>query len=412
MLEYLIIGGGISGVSLGRLLQQAGSGDFVILEAAAKPGGLCRSETVDGHVVDLGGGHSLCTNFPEVYDFVYQHLPADSFRFYERVSKIHLDEGVVDYPLEANLWQLPAEAQAEYLISLIGGRDTAKAEPRNYEEWIRTRLGRKIAEDYLLPYNRKLWGIAAKDMAIDWLHKIPRLDAKEALLRTLCRSEGRDTIPNHPVFYYPDKGGFQSVFDAIYRHTAARTVLAEPVVKLRYSGGRWIVNDTYEARRIVNTAPWPALYGALRPPAKLARDFARLRHNSVVVSLWEEEFGHDWHWSYFPGDRQEYHRRFYIRNFAPDSKPGGIFSETNTGRWPGRGQLWRDGVKPLYEHVNEYAYPLPVRGYAGAVANIRRYYRERNFYSLGRWGQWQYLDADACIREAMNLAAVLRDACA
>src|SRR5665254_20494 len=66
----VIIGGGLSGVSFGRLLQLSGFEDFVILEAEDEPGGLCRSELAGGHVLDISGGHFLCSRYPEVYDFI------------------------------------------------------------------------------------------------------------------------------------------------------------------------------------------------------------------------------------------------------------------------------------------------------------------------------------------------------
>ena len=55
--DYAIIGEGISRIAIARLLQMSGVRSFIILEANGESGGLCRSRTVDGHALDIGGGH-------------------------------------------------------------------------------------------------------------------------------------------------------------------------------------------------------------------------------------------------------------------------------------------------------------------------------------------------------------------
>ena len=81
MYEFIIIGGGITGVTLGRLLQMSGVNNFIILEAESEAGGLCRTKLIDGHYLDIGGGHFLCTKYPQVYDFIFSHIPKEEFNF-------------------------------------------------------------------------------------------------------------------------------------------------------------------------------------------------------------------------------------------------------------------------------------------------------------------------------------------
>ena len=119
----VIVGAGITGVTVARLLQQRGLDDFVILEAEPEPGGLCRSRLVGDHVLDLSGGHFLCSKYPEVYDFIFSHLPESEFGSFQRVSKVRLGEDVIDYPIEYNIWQLPREKQVEYLIGHTRSRN-------------------------------------------------------------------------------------------------------------------------------------------------------------------------------------------------------------------------------------------------------------------------------------------------
>src|SRR5262245_29566588 len=143
--SVVIIGAGMTGVAVARLLQQAGSYDHVVLEAEAEAGGLCRSRIVKGHVLDVGGGHLLCSKYPEVHQFIVQHLPEDAFISFDRVSKIAIDGHVIDYPIEYNLWQLPLDEQIAYLISCIqAGEASGSRQPGNFQEWVRWKLGDRI----------------------------------------------------------------------------------------------------------------------------------------------------------------------------------------------------------------------------------------------------------------------------
>lgn len=403
MLDYLIIGAGITGVTIARLLQMRGQNNFAILEAESEPGGLCRTKVIGKHFLDIGGGHFLCTKYPEVYDFIFSHIPKEEFNFYNRVSKIKLGGEVIDYPVESNLWQLSIENQVKYLISIIqAGEVTGKIEPKNYEEWIRWKLGDVIADSYMLPYNKKIWGVYPEEMDIDWLHKIPRLDTKEIVESCLLRYSNKEKMPSHVGFYYPKHGGFQKIFDSIYKCVSDKVLLNEPARSLEYSEDFWRINNSYQAKTIVNTAPWPHLCEALTPPKILEKDFDKLKYNSIVVSLWEQKYSHDWHWCYDPNLNLEYHREFYIHNFAPHSQSDGMYTETNVKRWPGENKTWSNAFKPTYEYMNEVAYPIPVIGHSQAIKNILRYYKDKNLFGVGRWGQWQYFNSDVCIWEAMK----------
>jgi len=403
--KYLVIGAGITGVTIARLLQQRGEDNFIILESEKEAGGLCKTVEVNGHVLDTGGGHFLYTKHQEVYDFIFSHIPKSEFNYFDRVSKIRVEGCEVDYPLESNFWQLPLDLQVRYLIAAVQcGEVLGKKEPKNYEEWTRWKLGNIIAEHYMLPYNEKIWGVKPQQMDIDWLHKIPSLNTEEIVKNCLKHDMGTEKMPSHPGFYYPKEGGFQKIFDAIYDPVKDKVKLGEPVNKLVKNKNSWTVNDKYEAEIVINTVPWPYLYNALGQPKNLVDSFKKLIPNKLVVSLWEKEYDHNWHWVYEPNKDVEYHREFYVHNFAPHSKKTTMYTETNIKRWPGEND-WvcaGENSKPVVEFINQAAYPVPVIGHADAIKTILDYYKKDKLYGVGRWGQWQYLNADACIMEAMD----------
>ena len=399
--DYVILGAGITGVSVARLLQLRGVNNFKILETEKEAGGLCRTKKIGGHYLDIGGGHFLCSKYPEVYKFIFAHLPRKEFNLFDRVSKIILDELAIDYSLESNLWQLPREKRNEYLLSIIYNKSRGKKNIRDFETWSRSNLGDKITDTYMLPYNEKLWGTQMRKMGVDWLNKIPQLDVNEILLSYHNKVNLKKKFPSHVEFYYPRQGGFQAIFDSISDKVKDSITLNTPITKLEYRKKRWLINGHLNARKIINTMPWPKLYKALGSPENLKKEFSNLKAASIVVSLWEKKYNHNWHWTYIPSPKVPYHREFFIHNFAPYNNPKGLYTETNFKRWPGRGRIWPGQKKPIYEWVNEFAYPIPLIGHTQSIRKILDFYAGKNLFGLGRWGQWQYFNSDVCIHQAM-----------
>lgn len=395
--DYVIIGAGITGVTAARLLQQAGVERVCVLEAAPETGGLCRTRTIDGHILDVGGGHFLCTKHAEVYRFIFDHLPRSEFNPFDRVSRIALGAHEVDYPLESNIWQLPPELCAEYLVSIAqNGEARGLPPPGNFEAWCRWKLGDRVTDSYMLPYNRKIWGVTAAEMDIDWLYKIPRLAVGEIARSCLLRQSDRANMPSHAVFYYPKSGGFQRIFDAIAAPVRDWIATGTPVTRLERHGETLLVNGRIRARKVINTVPWHFLADSPLFDAETRAAIGRLRHNEIVVSLHEEAYTTDAHWLYQPDEALSHHRTFFIRNFAPHSAPHGLYRETN-------GQRWRTGGNELHAERNSHAYPIPTLGWAAAIDQVLRHCTPLGVHGLGRWGQWQYFNSDVCIREAMRL---------
>lgn len=401
--DYVIIGGGITGVAAARRLQQLGRTNFVLLEGFKEVGGLCRTKFVDGHYLDIGGGHVLHSKFPEVLDWIFAHIPKEDFNKYDTKVLIDLEGHPVEFPIELNLWQLPTDLQVEYLYSYLTAA-SKEIKYENFESWIRNYLGDKIADNYMIPYNKKLWCIDISKLNTDWLVKIPETNIKLVLKSIIERNSNfTEQVVSHKSFYYPKYGGFQSVFDAIKKPVEDYIQINQEVKTLRYDKANelWYINEEFVTKKIINTAPWTKLDIQIEG-FDYKKEFENLEYLSDVISLWEREpYEHKAHWMYIPNPDVEQHREFYICNFAPYSKPGGVMTDINRIRWLANDKKWKAGT-PLYEHENIYSYPLPTKVYKAAMRKILDFSKDYHLYGLGRWGQWQYFNTDQCIKQVLD----------
>jgi len=207
-MKYLILGAGPAGLTLANKLKQAGETSFILLEKEAEAGGLCRSVNVDGSPFDIGGGHFLDVRRPEVNEFLFQFMPEEEWDLYNRDSRIIVKGNVVNHPIEANIWQMVLEDQVEYLKSIaVAGCNLGTPMPKEFVDWIFWKLGSKVAEDYMIPYNQKMFSKELNELGTYWLEKLPNVSFEETLLSCLTK-KAYGQQPGHAQFYYPKKYGY------------------------------------------------------------------------------------------------------------------------------------------------------------------------------------------------------------
>lgn len=204
--KIIILGAGPSGLTLAHALIDYGykNEDIVLIEAQSMPGGLCRSEWIDGAPVDIGGGHFLDFRRENVLKFLFRFMPQNEWKFFKRISKIRIRGMEIDYPFEANLWQFPIEFQADCLESITkAGSIRGEVMPDKFGAWIPWKFGERISREYMLPYNRKIWSMALDELGSYWLYKLPDISFREILLSCLKGCPIGDLRLHTGRFYIP-----------------------------------------------------------------------------------------------------------------------------------------------------------------------------------------------------------------
>lgn len=393
-MKYLILGAGPSGLTFANRLLQAGETDFLVLEAEATAGGLCRSEDVDGSPFDIGGGHFLDVRDPEVTKFVFDFLPEEEWDRYERDSQIDLYGDMMGSPMEANIWQLPEDKQKRYLDSIaVAGCNTGLPKPEKFTDWIVWKLGEKISEDYMIPYNQKMFGEDLDLLGTYWLEKLPNVSYEETKLSCL-NHKPYGTQPGHAKFYYPKKYGYGEAFARMAKALGDKIILGESVKTIDYATRT--VNGKYTADVIINTIPLKSVKEHINLEEKLMDIIDSLKYSSVVTTYQEENLDTSAHWIYYPDIKLSYHRILVRHNFCPNSK--GYWTETNLTRFDEKAN------EDKSYFVNEYAYPLNTIGKPEKMQILLDALKNKGIYGLGRWGEWQHFNSDVVMRRAMDLA--------
>lgn len=392
--KYLILGAGVSGLCLAAKLLEAGETSFLVLEKEGEPGGLCRSAQVDESPLDIGGGHFLDVRRPDVLDFLFTFLPREEWNRFDRKSLIRLGDYEIDYPFESNIWQFPAHVQEEYLASIArAGCNNGLPMPEKFSDWIYWKLGDKIAADYMIPYNEKIWSLDLDRLGTYWLYKLPNVSYEDTLWS--CRNKShKGGIPAHAVFLYPKAYGYGEVWRRIAASLGDKILLDTPVESIDFN--TLTVNGTFKAQTVINTVPWPELRHTPGMPEQVAAAIKKLVYASIRVAYRPEDPGTDAHWVYVPDRRTVHHRLVCRKNFCTGGK--GYWTETNTRR------IDADHVEPDRFFDNPYAYPINTVDKPRAIETVLQWCQSRSVIGLGRWGQWEHVNSDAAVAGALQLA--------
>lgn len=397
-MKYLILGAGPAGLTVANVLKRAGITDFCVLEKEKTAGGLCRSVDVDGAAFDIGGGHFLDVRRPKVNEFLFTFMPESEWNKFTRDSRIVVNGNVVNHPIEANIWQMKIDDQVSYLKSIAAaGCNVGTKMPENFVDWIYWKLGDRIAQDYMIPYNQKMFSKELNQLGTYWLEKLPSVSFEETL-RSCLTHKAYGKQPGHAEFFYPKKYGYGELWLRMADALGEQIEYGKAVTSIDFDRHaiRTADGSSYSADVIITTIPWMEFEEIIGMPEGIRQSISKLKYSSIQTEYFAENLDTPCHWIYYPDAKLSYHRILVRHNFCTNSR--GYWTETNSER------IGMEAPNDNFKYLNRYAYPLNTIEKPQIMKNLLTWSQERNVIGLGRWGEHQHYNSDVTVELAMRLA--------
>ena len=365
-LDYLIVGSGISGATIARLLTDAGK-KVLVIEARKAVGGNIATEVVEGIPVHVYGPHIFHTSFEDVWEFVNKYCEMLPF-INSPLANYHGE--IYHMPFNMNtfheLWGVNTPEEAKTKIAEEVEKENIK-DPQNLEEQALSMVGRTIYTKLVKEYTEKQWGRDCKELPAFIIKRLP------------LRFEYNNNYFND-IYQGIPAGGFSVLVENLLKGIEVR-------LNTNYFSNREYFDSL--ADKIIFTGPidefFDFKYGELEYRSlrfeveKL--DVNDYQHNAVVNYTSHE----------VPYTRITEHKHF-------DSTVKNDHSTIITKEYP---DSFEKGKIPYYAINDERNNSL--------YAKYEEEAKKRNdVIFLGRLAKYKYFDMDDSIKEAFNLFETLK----
>jgi len=406
-----ILGAGISGLALGKMLNA--SSDVELLERNDFSGGIAHAAMIGDIPYHQAGGHCLNSSLPGVMDFVFGSvLPKNSWHKIQRISSILFHGHYIPYPIEQSIPQI-ADFDEKLAINIVedffGTLPDRASSARTLDEWLKKTFGAKLAEEYFIPYNKKVWNTDLSQMSPAWTTgKLPIPD-RNIFFRSLLGKKNCN-VP-HAAFFYPKKNSQNAFIDALA--SGLRITYNYPVLSAEKKENHWDINGEKTFDVLVSTLPLDIMPAIIPMNSWEAAPFNRLKRNGIKTVLYKTQPRKDT-WTYFPDQDLAFHRVVSIGNFLRPTIPYAIVESTGGYSFEqirGHAKKIDFLLEPVAENYSEYAYPVFDKDVEKNKKAALRVLSSKGVHALGRFAEWEYYNMDVCIYRAMQVAAAILKQC-
>lgn len=388
--EVLIIGGGITGLSLASYLKDK---DYLVLEKDSIPGGYCKT-TIRGDYTWDYSGHFFHFNNPEIRDYVLANMESEMLQV-TKITDIDYKGNIIDFPFQFNIDQLPEKEYKECLQDLdnLGETDLS-----TFKSFVRSTLGKGICNKFIIPYNEKLYACDLDELEYDSMGRFfPKNKTKSY----------------NDTFIYPKGGSYEYIKSVLKRLDTNRILLNTELISLDLENKIVKTNKgDIKFEQLISTLP----FNKINPDSRLSA-------NKVAVFNLGFNKGTSikTHWRYFPGNEVFYRVGFY-NNILGQEKLS-LYVEIGLKETD---QIYEDilldkvladlqscGIIDTHELV-DYQFLVMNPAYVHITKDSKKIYNEwcqeynpQGIYSIGRYGSWTYCSIEDNIIEAKHTAELL-----
>lgn len=448
--KTVILGGGISGLTLAWSLSEKGN-DCVVLEAESFVGGLAASVEINGYYLDFGP-HSFFSHDEKIRNLVLNDLFDGKMPEIPRTVKLYFDGRYLDYPLtpKSVLIQMGLRSGVKTLFSfavekLSFWKSFSKHKEDTVESWAVRTFGRHLFNRFFKPYTEQFWKTSSDQLSSVAIPSYKKLSFLYTLVWIFKRKVGGSSLIDREKLptYYPVKGFGeipQRVADKVEEH-GGKIHLGARVKKLEKNAeGKLVTHYTMNGRdlsltsdTIVSTVPINQLVRMLSPtpPEEIQELTKKIDFIGLILVCAFTKKVNTLGCAYMYMLNRPYNRITDLHFFSPQTSPEGsniLMFEVTTMEGS---DVWNRSDKELSDWCLDHfvedgfikksdidgfhvirapkAYPIYRRGFANDLSKLRDYIKafDSQLFTLGRSGEFLYMDSDICMSKAFGLSSKL-----
>jgi UDP-galactopyranose mutase len=419
--DVAILGGGITGLTAACRLQQA---DSLLLEKEQIPGGLARTDDLEGFRFDFGVHVWFTRN--ESAEGLLRSLSPLAMQTHRRSAWVQIYGRLVPAPFQANLHGLPLHVVSECLIGYAEALRSQLGSRNSFADWLRGSLGDGIYKHFMQPYNTKIWTVPPEELTADWPgSRVDVPDARQMIAGALG-IQVNDLGPN-AHFGYPSRDGIGAIAGAM--SSQCRNVLTGACIRGIDLGAKTLhLADGTDViyRSAISTIPLVDLLRLVgSTPSAIDNAASQLRSTKVLlVNLaLKRRPDHGCHWIYFAEPEYPFFRVSFPHNFAESMCPVGAGSIQAECAFPSTAAIDESAVMDrttallseagyldtsqllfVRTRIVNPAYVICDHKRRENLQLILSYLLQQDVYCAGRFGTWEYMNLDHCLLAGMEAA--------
>lgn len=429
-MDTIIIGAGLSGLSLAYHLEQNQNKNYLLFESSSDVGGLSTSMVKDGFIFDFAP-HLLHLKSEEIVPLL-KELLGDELVLIRRKAGIILKNKVVPYPFQYNLYHLDEETKKHCLDGAIKAANNfdKNKKPSTFDEWINMTLGEGIAKHFMVPYNQKCYGVHPKELTTDFMGRYVPSPNLEEIKQGASSDMSNLKVGYNPQFYYTKSGGIYHLPNAMVKKIQ-NIRLNEGITKIDIDKKKiFTKNSSYSFKNLISSIPLKKLIEFIENvPDNIKSANEKLRNNTVgmvLLGIGRTNIS-EYQWLYIPQEDILPYRVSFPTNWSEKMAPQNTSSISAEYSYIDKRKftdeeiiertindlikigILKEDDEIIFKEVLELD-----KGFIIFDSNrnenlrlIQEYLYKNNIYSIGRFGAWEYSSMEDAILQGKKLALKL-----
>lgn len=407
--SIVILGAGIAGLSAGYFFQKYGV-RAVILEKSETYGGLARSFRWNNFWCDFAA-HRFFTHNHLALKQVQSLVP---LLHHQRRSQIYLNGSWMRDPIDIVdlAYHLPFRDTLRLLSSYLA-RDRNKPED-SFKNFVLKHYGQQFYEIFFRSYTERLFSIPGDQIAVEWARRKVRLASPIDRFKSATKTKFNS-------FYYPTRGGYGAIANALFEQVRDQVHFCAKVTKLQTDSDGKVIAVEYEQNKILHKIEADIVISTLplTTTSRLLGIDSSLEYqkvDAVYLLINKPQMTHN-HWLYFMDTESVINRLVEFKHMSPyDTDPVTTVVCAEVTRSidnPVEASIQNlintklikqeDVLDSLVIH-EPFAYPRYTRGYTSTVKSLEKQInRHKNVFLLGRAAQFEHHEVDDIIGEAHRM---------